>query len=62
MEERAMQSCEDVEVWRVARQIVHTVYALSREPGLARDLGLCGQVQRAAVSIMSHNPYSNPNS
>lgn len=33
---------------------MHTAYALSREPGLARDFGLCGQVQRAAVSIMSH--------
>jgi len=54
MEERAVQSFEDVAVWWATRQVVHTVYALSREPGLARDLGLCGQVQRAAVSIMSH--------
>jgi four helix bundle protein len=49
-----VQSCKDLEVWRAARQVVQTVYALSREAGLARDFGLCGQVQRAAVSIMSN--------
>jgi len=49
-----VQSFEDLEVWRAARQVVHAVYALSREAGLARDFGLCGQVQRAAVSIMSN--------
>ena len=54
MGDRGVKSFEDLEVWRVARQVVNAVYALSREPGLARDVGLCGQVQRAAVSIMSH--------
>ena len=54
MEDRGVKSFEDVEVWRAARQVVHTVYALSREAGLARDVGLCGPVQWAAVSIMSN--------
>jgi len=54
MEDRGVKSFEDLEVWRVARQGVNAVYALSREPWLARDFGLCGQVQRAAVSMMSN--------
>jgi four helix bundle protein len=54
MEDRGVKSFEDLEVWRVAWQVVNAVYALSREPGLARDFGLCGQVQRAAVSMMSN--------
>ena len=57
MEERAVQSCEDVEVWRAARQVVHTVYALSRDPGLARDVGLCGQVQQTTTHP---SPHSQP--
>lgn len=39
---------------RVARQVVNSVYALCREPGLAKDFGFCGQIRRAAVSIMSN--------
>src|SRR5438552_2468022 len=54
MEDRGVKSFEDLEVWRVAGQVVNGVDALSREAGLARDFGLCGQGQRAAVSMMSN--------
>ena len=30
------------------------MYALTRKAGLVKDFGLCGQIQRAAVSIMSN--------
>ena len=30
------------------------MYALTRKAGLVKDFGLCGQIQRAAVSVMSH--------
>ena len=45
---------EDLESWQRARQLVNCVYSLTRTPGLEKDFGLCSQIQRAAVSIMSN--------
>ena len=44
---------EDLESWQPARQLTHGIYTLTRNDTLAKDFGLCGQIQRAAVSIMS---------
>ena len=49
-----MMTFEDLEGWQKARKIVHNVYNLTRGDLLCRDFGLCGQLQRAAVSIMSN--------
>jgi len=45
---------EDLEAWKKARQLVNAIYTLTRDATLARDFGLCGQLQRAAVSVMSN--------
>jgi four helix bundle protein len=46
---------EDLEAWQQARQLVNEIYNLTREnSSLSKDFGLMGQVQRAAVSIMSN--------
>jgi four helix bundle protein len=46
---------EDLEAWQHARQLVNEIYTLTREnSSLSKDFGLTGQVQRAAVSIMSN--------
>lgn len=45
---------EDLEAWRLARQVVGAVYLLGRNQALARDFGLINQLQRSAVSIMSN--------
>ncbi len=46
---------EDLEAWQQARQLVNEIYSLTREnSSLSKDFGLTGQVQRAAVSIMSN--------
>jgi four helix bundle protein len=45
---------EDLEVWQMARDLVKKVYSLTRKTELQRDFGLCSQIQRAAVSIMSN--------
>jgi four helix bundle protein len=45
---------EDLEAWKRARKLVNATYALTRDRALARDFGLCGQLQRAAVSVMSN--------
>jgi four helix bundle protein len=46
---------EDLDAWQQARTLVNEIYTLTREDSsLSRDFGLTGQVQRAAVSIMSN--------
>jgi four helix bundle protein len=45
---------EDLDAWKKARQMVKLTYSITRESPLARDFGLSGQIQRAAVSIMSN--------
>lgn len=45
---------EDLDAWKKARGLVNAIYALTRDGSLAKDFGLCGQAQRAAVSVMSN--------
>ena len=45
---------EDLESWQQARQLTRETYILTRKGEIARDFGLCGQIQRAAVSTMSN--------
>lgn len=51
---RRITTFEDLEGWQQARQLTREVYTLTRQDKIARDFGLCGQIQRAAVSIMSN--------
>ena len=45
---------EDLEAWKAARVMVRHIYGLTRSGPLARDFGLCDQLQRAGVSSMSN--------
>ena len=45
---------EDLIAWQKARELTRGIYAATRRPGFVRDLALCGQIQRAAVSVMSN--------
>lgn len=45
---------EDLECWKHARQVASDIYTLTRREEIARDFGLCSQVQRAGVSTMSN--------
>lgn len=45
---------EDLIAWQKARDMTHAVYQLTRQGAFAKDFGLSGQIQRAAVSIMSN--------
>ncbi|HMJ06587.1 MAG TPA: four helix bundle protein [Chthoniobacterales bacterium] len=45
---------EDLDSWQKARCLVRATYRLTRAEGVCRDFGICGQAQRAAVSIMSN--------
>jgi len=45
---------EDLEGWKLARLVTRDIYKLTRIDVIARDFGLCSQVQRAGVSTMSN--------
>jgi four helix bundle protein len=45
---------EDLESWQMARQLACDIYTLTRVGLIAKDFGICHQVQRAGVSVMSN--------
>ena len=45
---------EELEIWKQARTLSGKIYKLTREGQFARDFGLCSQIQRASVSVMSN--------
>jgi four helix bundle protein len=45
---------EDLEIWKEARRLTKEIYRLTSGPKFSKDFGLRGQIQNAAVSIMSN--------
>jgi four helix bundle protein len=45
---------EDLLAWQKSRALTKAIYEITRVGSLARDFGLSGQMQRAAVSMMSN--------
>ena len=45
---------EDLDAWKLSREITNEVYRLSRSDNFAKDFGLRNQICRSAVSIMSN--------
>ncbi len=45
---------EDIEAWRHARELCQEVYRVSSRGSFARDFGLCDQMRKASVSVMSN--------
>lgn len=43
---------EDLIAWQKARLLTKEIYRVTRQGAFAKDYGLTGQIQRAAVSIM----------
>ena len=54
MEDGIVMTFENLEAWQQARQLTRDIYTLTRKQEIARDFGLCSQVQRAGVSTMSN--------
>jgi four helix bundle protein len=49
-----IEKFEDIEVWKISRELVNDVYRMTRAIPFSRDFGLRDQLQRASVSIMSN--------
>lgn len=45
---------EDLRAWQQARELANAIYVLTRSEAMRRDYGLCDQMRRAAVSVMSN--------
>jgi four helix bundle protein len=45
---------EDLEGWKIARELTQMVYKISSVGEFARDFGLRDQIRRASVSILSN--------
>jgi four helix bundle protein len=45
---------EDLEVWRLSRNLTNQVYKITKEKGFSKDFGLIEQIRRSAVSIISN--------
>ncbi len=50
----SIKTFEEIEAWKKARELTRIVYSLSNDGAFRRDFGLCNQIRRAAVSIMSN--------
>lgn len=49
-----IEEFEDLIAWQKARELTREVYRVTRQGAFAKDFGLAGQIQRAAVSIMAN--------
>jgi len=45
---------EDLDAWKVSRELTRVIYTLTRADVMRRDFGFIDQVRRAAVSIMNN--------
>ena len=49
-----IQRFEDIQSWQEARVLTKQVYGITKGLQFRRDQALCGQIQRASVSIMAN--------
>ena len=45
---------EDIEAWKVARELTMNIYRMTRKSPLSKDYGLRDQMQSASISIMAN--------
>jgi four helix bundle protein len=45
---------EDLEAWKIARELTRAIYQISSAGEFARDFGLRNQIRRASVSVLSN--------
>ena len=49
-----IEKFEDLIAWQKARELTRQIYTLTKNGDFSKDFGLCNQIQRASVSIMSN--------
>ena len=49
-----IEKFEDIESWKLARQLTKEIYKITKLNNFSKDFGLKDQIQRASVSIMAN--------
>lgn len=49
-----VQNFEDLDVWKLARELTKKIYAETKKGPFSKDFGLRDQIRRSAVSVMSN--------
>ncbi len=49
-----VQNFEDLEVWKLSRELTNHIYSITKHDLFSKDFGLKDQVRRASISIMSN--------
>lgn len=50
----SIERFEDLEAWKIAREVTKQIYRVSKNDLFIRDYGLRDQICRASVSVMSN--------
>lgn len=45
---------ENLEAWKVARELANRIYAITKEGTVTRDYGFIDQIRRASISILNN--------
>lgn len=48
------QNFEKIKAWQKARELTREIYAISNHSLFSKDFGLCNQIRKASVSIISN--------
>jgi len=54
MAHNEIRTFEDLGAWKFGRELTQSVYALTRKEHFKKDFGLCDQIRRAGVSVMTN--------
>jgi len=49
-----IEKFEDIEAWKLAREVTRLIYEVSSNGTFVRDFALCNQIRRASVSVLSN--------
>ena len=49
-----IEKFEDIQAWQKARILCGEIYRITGQGHFARDYGLCDQIRRASVSVLSN--------
>lgn len=50
----SIQRFEDLEIWKLARELVRDVYELTQKKEFSKDYSLKDQIRRSSVSVMNN--------
>jgi len=50
----AIEKFEEIESWKLGRQVVGPIYDWSSKGDFSKDYALCNQIRRASISIISN--------